>query len=147
MSYVFIYLGAIQVLLEGVIIGRLTRKMGEERLIAFGPIVMMVGMLLMPLFPNIMVFLASTAMIAVGSEIMQTVVPSFVSKRSPQNEQGEMLGIALSVYNIAFVPGPLIGGIVFELGGSAPRFYLSAGMLVIAFVLGCGVFHVCAQSP
>lgn len=146
MAYAFIYLGVIQVVLEGVIIGRLTTKLGEERLIVLGPVLMMLGMLLMPLFPNVTLFMASTAMIAVGSGVIQTVIPSFVSKRSAKNEQGEMLGISLSVYNIAFVPGPLIGGLIFELGGPAAPFYVSAGMLAIAFVLGYKVFHDCLTS-
>ena len=143
MSYVFVYFGAVQVLLEGFIIGRLTRMVSEERLIAFDPLFMVLGMLLMPLFPSIPLFLGSAAMVTMSSAIMQTAVPSFVSKKSAAGEQGEMLGVSLSEYNIAFVPGPLLGGFVYEWSGSAAPFFLSAGMLAVAFVLGCRVFHAC----
>lgn len=145
MSYFFIYIGIIQIVLQGFIIGRLVKKTGEEKLIAFGPLLMMLGLLSMPLIPNITIFLASLTMIAFGSGIMRTVVPSFISKRTPANEQGGMLGVTQSVSSIALIPGPVIGGFVFEFAGLIAPFFLSAAMLIVAFGLGCKVFQMCMR--
>ncbi|MCZ2809669.1 MAG: MFS transporter [Candidatus Bathyarchaeota archaeon] len=144
MSYFFIYIGAIQIILQGLVIGRLTKKVGEEKLIAFGPLLLMFGIFLMPLIPNIAVFSFSLTMIAFGSGMMRTVVPSFISKITPTNEQGGTLGLANSVASIANVPGPLIGGSLFEFAGLATPFFASAAMLIVAFGLGCRVFRACA---
>ena len=146
MSYFFMYIGAVQIILQGVVIGRLTKKFGEEKLIAFGPLLMMLGIFLMPLIPNIAVFMLSLTMIASGSGIMRTVVPSFISRVTPANEQGGTLGVANSVASIATVPGPLIGGSLFEFAGLAAPFFASAAMLIVAFGLGCRVFHSCAWA-
>ncbi len=146
MSYFFMYIGLIQIVLQGFIIGRLANRFGEEKLIAFGPLAMMVGMFLMPLFPNIVIFLASLTMIASGSGVMRTVVPSFISKRTPANEQGGILGVTQSVSTIARVPGPLVGGFVFEFAGLAAPFFLGASLLVGAFGLGCRVLQTCVTS-
>ncbi len=146
MSYFFMYIGAIQILLQGVVIGRLTTKFGEEKLIAFGPLLMMLGIFLMPLIPNIAVFMLSLTMIASGSGIMRTVVPSFISKITPASEQGGALGVATSVASIATVPGPLIGGSLFEYAGLEAPFFTSAAMLIVAFGLGCRVFQVCPRG-
>lgn len=146
MSYFFMYIGLIQIVLQGFIIGRLANRFGEEKLIAFGPLAMMVGMFLMPLFPNIVIFLASLTMIASGSGVMRTVVPSFISKRTPANEQGGILGVTQSVSTIARVPGPLVGGFVFEFAGLAAPFFLGATLLVGAFGLGCRVLQTCVTS-
>jgi len=143
MSYFFIYIGIIQIVLQGFIIGRLVKKTGEEKLITFGPLLMMLGLLSMPLFPNIAIFLISLTMIAFGSGIMRTVVPSFISKRTPANKQGSVLGIAQSVSSIARVPGPIIGGFVVEFTGLASSFFLSGIFFIVAFIFGCRVFQAC----
>lgn len=137
MSYFFIYIGIIQIILQGVVIGGLTKKFGEEKLITFGPLLLMFGIFLMPLIPNILVFALSLTMVAFGSGMVRTVVPSFISKITPKNEQGGTLGVANSVANIANVPGPLIGGSLFEFAGLAAPFFASAAILIVAFGLGC----------
>jgi DHA1 family tetracycline resistance protein-like MFS transporter len=136
MSYFFIYMGTIQIMWQGVIIGRLTEKIGEEQLIAFGPLLLMLGIFLMPLIPNIALFVFSLTIICLGSGMMRTVVPSFISKISPANEQGGILGVTNGVASIARVPGPLIAGFLFESAGSASPFFASAAMLVVAFGFG-----------
>jgi DHA1 family tetracycline resistance protein-like MFS transporter len=139
MSYIFIYVGTIQIMWQGVIIGRLTEKIGEEQLIAFGPLLLMFGMFLMPLIPNIIIFISSLTIISLASGMMRTVVPSFVSKISSANEQGGMLGVTNGVASIARVPGPLIAGFLFEFAGSASPFFASAALLMVAFGFGLKV--------
>ena len=136
MSYFFIYMGTIQIVWQGVLIGRLTEKIGEEKLIAFGPLLLMLGIFLMPLIPNIVIFVFSLTMISLGAGMMRTVVPSFISKVTPANEQGGILGVTNGVASIARVPGPLIGGYLFEFAGLAAPFFASAAMLIVAFGFG-----------
>jgi multidrug resistance protein len=147
MSYVFMYIGIIQVILQGFLIGRLVHRVGEEALLAFGPLLMAVGMLLMPLIQNIAIFLTSITMLSLGIGIIDTIVPSFISERTPIDEQGGMLGITHSASSIARVPGPLIGGSVFELGGLVASFFLGGALLLIAFGVACRVFQACRRIP
>ncbi len=121
---------------RGVIIGRLTEKIGEEQLIAFGPLLLMLGIFLMPLIPNIVIFVFSLTVMSLASGMMRTVVPSFISKISPANEQGGILGVTNGVASIARVPGPLIAGFLFKSAGSAAPFLASAAMLIVAFGFG-----------
>lgn len=136
MSYIFIYMGAIQIMWQGLIIGRLTEKIGEEQLIVFGPLLLMLGLFLMPLIPNFIVFIFSLTITSIASGTMRTVVPSFISKVSSANEQGSMLGVTSGVASIARVPGPLIAGFLFDFAGSAAPFFASAAMLLVAFGFG-----------
>lgn len=136
MSYIFIYMGTIQIMWQGLIIGRLTEKIGEEQLIAFGPLLLMLGLFLMPLIPNIMMFIFSLTIISLASGMMRTVVPSFISKVSSANEQGSILGVTNGVASIARVPGPLIAGFLFDFAGSAAPFFASAAILLVAFGFG-----------
>ena len=141
MSYFFMYIGVVQIVLQGVLIGRLTKRWGEENLMVFATLLMALGMLFMPLFPSIIIFLGSLTLISSGIGILNTVLLSFISKRTPTNEQGGMLGVAQSVGSVARIPGPLIGGIVAEFAGLQGAFLLSATFVMISFVLGFKLFR------
>ena len=134
LSYLFIYIGVVQILLQSFVIGRLTRKLSEETLIVVGPVLLIAGLALMPLIPNVIAFFAAMTMIASGSGIMRTVVPSFLSRLTPVDEQGGILGIASSVLSIATVPGPLIGGFLFEVAGATAAFFGSSAILAVGLV-------------
>ncbi|UCE95958.1 MAG: MFS transporter, partial [Candidatus Bathyarchaeota archaeon] len=82
MSYFFMYIGVIQIISQGFLIGGLADRFGEERLIAIGPLLMMFGIFLMPLTPILIVFLVSLTMSAFGNGLMRTRVPSFISKKT-----------------------------------------------------------------
>jgi len=131
----------VQIVLQGILIGRLTKRWGEKNLIVFGSLLMTVGMFTMPLFPSIVAFFFALTLISSGIGILNTVLPSFISKRAPADEQGGMLGVAQSVGSIARIPGPLVGGLIAEFVGLDVAFLLSATLVMIAFGLGFKVFQ------
>jgi DHA1 family tetracycline resistance protein-like MFS transporter len=131
MSYIFIYIGIVQILLQSLIIGRLARKFGLENLIVIGPLLMIAGTSLMPLVPNIIVFLISITMLAAGSGTMRTAIPSLLSRLTTSDKQGGILGVASSTLSIATVPGPLIGGFLFEVAGANAAFVGSSVILAV----------------
>jgi len=146
MSYFFIYIGLVQVLLQGFVIGRLAKMFGEEKLTAVGVLLIMVGMFFTPLISHIANFLVSLTAVVFGIGMLNTVIPSFISKRTTAAKQGGALGTAQSVSSIARVPGPLMGGFVYEFAGLAAPFFLSAALLAFAFGLSCRVFQICART-
>jgi len=141
MSYFFMYIGVVQIVLQGLLIGRLTKRWGEENLIILGSLLMMFGAFIMPLTPNIIIFFSSLTMISSGIGTLNTVLLSFISKRTAADEQGGMLGVAQSVGSIARIPGPLIGGLIAEIAGLNIAFLISGALLMIAFGLGFKVFQ------
>ena len=141
MSYFFMYIGVVQIILQGLLIGRLTARWGEENLMVFGSLLMALGMFFMPLYPNIVVFFASITLISSGVGTLNTILPSFLSKRTPANEQGGMLGIAQSVGSIARIPGPLVGGVVAQFAGLNVAFFISATLVLVCFFLGFKLFR------
>ncbi len=143
LSYVFIYIGLIQIVMQGFLINPLSKRFGEEKLIALGPILMAAGTLLMPIFQNVAIFFFANALLAAGFGIINTSIPAFLSKRISLDEQGSILGIAGSVASIANIPGPLIIGLIYDVAGSFVPFLISAVMLAAAFLIGCRVYSSC----
>ncbi|MDH5173919.1 MAG: MFS transporter [Candidatus Bathyarchaeota archaeon] len=143
LSYVFIYIGLIQIVMQGFLINRLSKRLGEEKLIALGPILMATGTLLMPIFQNVAIFFLANAVLAAGFGIINTSIPAFLSKRTSLEEQGSILGIAGSVASTANIPGPLIIGLIYDIAGSFVPFFISAVMLATAFLIGCRIYSAC----
>jgi predicted MFS family arabinose efflux permease len=143
LSYVLVYIGLVQIIVQGFLINLLSKKLGEERLIALGPILMSFGILVMPIFQNLVIFFLANSLLAAGFGIINTSIPTFLSKRITLNAQGRILGIASSVASVANIPGPLIIGIIYDFAGSFVPFLISGGFLVVAFLIGCRVYSSC----
>ena len=140
LSYIFIYIGIVQVILQGFLIDKLTRKLGEEKLLIIGPIIMGIGIFLMPLFRSVLFFYFTNALLAAGFGIMNTTSTSLISKTAKLAEQGQFLGVAASVASIANIPGPLFGGLIVAFGGIVSPFLLSAFLLLISVGISYRVF-------
>ena len=143
LSFVFVYIGLIQIVMQGFLINRLSKRFGEQKLIILGPIVMALGIFIMPIFQNVILFYLTNALFAAGFGIINTSIPAFLSKRISINQQGSILGIAGSVTSIGNIPGPLIIGFVYAFAGSSIPFFISAVLLATASLVGCRVFREC----
>jgi len=148
MSYFFVYIGLVQIVFQGFIVGRLASRVGEGKLIAAGTLLMTPSLFLMALFPNFGVFLVLATVTVSGMGMLGTAIPSFISKRTSPGEQGGVLGVTQSVSSTARIPGPLVGGAIFELAGLAAPFLFSAALMAIAAVLGIRIgLNEDASSP
>jgi DHA1 family tetracycline resistance protein-like MFS transporter len=143
LSFVFIYIGLIQIVMQGFLISWLSNRFGEEKLIALGPTLMSIGVFVMPIFQNLGIFYLANSLLAAGFGLINTSIPAFLSKRSSSTEQGSVLGIVSSIASIANIPGPLIIGFVYDVAGSFVPFLFSALMLAAAFLISCRVYRAC----
>lgn len=141
MSYIFMYIGVTQIIMQGFIIGRISKKFSDEELMILGILLVVMGMFTIPLFPSIAFFLIITAITASGIGILSTVIPSFISKKTPVNEQGGVLGMTQSVSSIARIFGPLIGGFAFDFTGIASPFFLNTSLMLAALGLSIKVIQ------
>ena len=146
MSYLFMYIGVLQVLLQAGGIGKIMQKISEESLIIIGPLLMLCGIFVMPLTRSLIVFLGTLSLLSTGVALTNTIIPSFLSKRTPPDEQGQVLGLTQSVSSLARVPGPVVSGVIYDLGGTGMPFFVSAIILLLPVVLACKVFQKCQAS-
>ena len=141
LSYVFIYIGLVQIIMQGFLINTLSKKFGDQKLITFGPILMALGTFLMPSIQNVIVFFLANSLLASGFGLINTSIPAFISKKISPTEQGSMLGIASSVSSIANIPGPLIIGLIYDFVGPFISFFISTVLLATAAIIGLKVYR------
>ena len=130
-GYVFAYVGVLSALLQGGLIGPLTRRFGEERLLLCGLALIGVGLLTMPTARNLAVLVLAMSALALGMGLTQPSLNSLISRRAGREEQGEVFGVSQSVGSLSRVLGPAAAGFFFgEFGRNAVFFW--GAMLVAA---------------
>ena len=96
-GYVFTYVGILSAVMQGGLIGPLTRRFGEERLMTTGLVLIGVGLLLLPFARAVPSLAAAVSALALGMGAMQPSLNSLISRRAGKDEQGGILGVAQSI--------------------------------------------------
>jgi MFS transporter, DHA1 family, tetracycline resistance protein len=143
-GYAFAYLGVLSAVLQGGLTRRLTKRYGEEPLLACGLLLLAAGLVVVPFSADLPVLLGAFALLAIGLGLSQPALNSLISRRAGDAEQGEVLGVTRSVGALARVIGPPMAGYLFaDIGYSSPYFW-SAVLVVGALGLGWRLARVAA---
>ncbi len=115
----FAYIGIIIAIVQGGLIGRLTRVSGDWFPCVFGTALVAVGLVcfvqsdFLPAWA-MGAILGGLAINAVGRSLQQPTISSLVSKYSDPREQGVTFGFFQGLGSLARVVGPIVAGIVYE---------------------------------
>jgi MFS family permease len=134
-GYVFTYVGLLSAVMQGGLIGPLTRRFGEERLMQSGLALIALGLLLLPFAGTLPPLIVAVTALSIGMGAMQPSLNSLISRRAGTDEQGEVMGIAQSVGSLARVLGPIIAGALFEAFGRNSPFLWGAVLVGGALLL------------
>jgi MFS transporter, DHA1 family, tetracycline resistance protein len=137
-SWLFTYIGVIVVLVQGGLIGPLTRRFGEKRLLVAGTILQGAGLAALPFASGVTGLLLASAPLAFGSGLSSPSIMSLLSRYSRAEDQGGTLGIGQSASALGRIVGPLAGTTSFAAWQAAP--YLGgAALMVVGAAVGATV--------
>jgi multidrug resistance protein len=132
-GYLFAFIGATLALVQGLLVGRAVKRLGEARLIPMAISVIGLGIGLVPFADSVPALLGAVGTLAVGMGFNGPALSSMVSRLTHADDQGGMLGLASSLASLGRVVGPAWGGFLFDnLGMTTP--YLSAAAIMFAAV-------------
>jgi MFS transporter, DHA1 family, tetracycline resistance protein len=134
-GYLFTYVGLLSAVMQGGLIGRLTARFGEERLLIVGLGAIATGLLILPLSRDLPLLLLATTGLSLGMGAMQPSLNSLISRRAGAGEQGEVLGVAQSVGSLSRVLGPLLAGALFAGFGRASPYFCGMVLVAVAAVI------------
>lgn len=138
-GYIFAYLGLIGALIQGGMIGRLSRTVGDKPLAVVGTLVLAVSMFALPLSPTIIGLLAASTGIAIGNSLVTPTLNAIASKSVNASWQGRVLGVMQSAASMARILGPLLGGVLLGTATeTSPTFgrtpyWAAAAFMLVAF--------------
>jgi len=111
---VFGFIGIIIAVVQGGLIGPLTRRFGERTLLVAGLAAMAVGFTALPFAPGLPGLLAATVPLAAGNALANPSMSSLLSRSARAEDQGGTLGIGQSASALGRVLGPVTATFVFD---------------------------------
>lgn len=113
-GFVLAYVGVLAVITQGFMIGKLTARYSESRLIASSTALMAVGLAGWALAPNLWLLLLAMVPTSVAGGVLNTVINSAISKSVAPAEAGGMLGLSSSLEAATRVIAPSLGGLLLD---------------------------------
>jgi MFS family permease len=134
---IFFYVGLVLAAIQGGLIGRMSHRFGEARLVTFGAVLLMLGLATLPLSGKLAIILIVMAVLSVGLGFLSPSITSLVSQAAAATERGGILGVNQSAQSLARIVGPLIAGVVYTTSGRATPYYV--GALIMAVVVAMAI--------
>jgi MFS family permease len=135
MAYFFLFMGVIVATIQGGMIGRLVRRLGERRVIIIGAASFTIGFFLIPSIWRVPLLYGVAFLIAIGQGLCYPALTSLVSKASPESERGSILGLATSAGSLARFIGPMLAGVLYDWAGAAGGFYGGGVFMAVALLI------------
>lgn len=134
---IFTLAGITIIIVQGRLIGPLTRRFGEWNLAIIGPILVAVAMLLVAQsnFVGVAALLVVAILFnATGRSLQTPTMNAIVSHQAPPEDQGAAFGLFQGAGSFARIFSPAIAGLMFERSRSLP-FFVAAGISVLASIV------------
>jgi MFS family permease len=132
LAYFFLFMGLIVAGIQGGLIGRFAKSVGEKVLIVIGAASFTLGFALVPSIYRVPLLYGVAFLIAIGQGLCYPSLTSLISKVAPENERGSLLGLATSVGSLARFLGPIVSGFLYDMAGAAGAFYGGALLMLCA---------------
>lgn len=137
-GYMFMFIGVASATVQGGLVGRLSKMFSVRKLIIYGIFFMTLGLLILPFAP-VPYFYAVECLglftIALANGFLTPTLSSTVSRLSPPQESGRILGLNQSMASLARVVGPLLGGFVYGYHHAFPFITGALLMMLCLYVM------------
>lgn len=134
-GYLFALVGIVLSIIQGTLVGRAARSIGESRIVPIAILFLAVGLGLIPLSRTLPLLIMASLLLAIGMGFNSPSIVSLISRLSSADEQGGVLGISQSLASLARVLGPAWGGFTFDRFGIAVPYVVASVAMVLACLL------------
>jgi DHA1 family tetracycline resistance protein-like MFS transporter len=152
LGFTFLLTGVLGVIVQMFLVGPIVARLGERRTVLLGAAIGTLGFVWYGWAPQGWIYLLG-APVFCFSNLMMPGLQGLMTRRVPQNQQGQLQGALQSLQGIAAIFGPMLFGETFawslrhDAVVHAPglAIYLAAGLLGLAFALAIGAAR--ADAP
>ena len=134
-SYLLAYVGLLSIIVQGGLIGQLTKRFSEPKLITWALPIQAISLLAWAFTPSVAVLMFVMIPIAFSTGVLNTVINSAITRAVPPQEVGGALGTAGAFESLSRVVSPSAGGwLLGAVGAWAP------GVVAAVIMAGVAVF-------
>jgi DHA1 family tetracycline resistance protein-like MFS transporter len=131
-AWLFVYAGILGAAVQGGLVGKLSKRFGEARLIVAGTILSFLALGVLPLAPGTGPLLAILAVLALGQGIAHPSLSALTSKLAGPDEVGGVMGIFQGMSSMARIVGPFWAEVAYGRLGFAWPFRTGAVFMALA---------------
>ncbi len=131
---IFAFSGFLGALVQGGLIGRLVKKLGEERLAVIGLLSMALGQASLGFTHTFAMLLLATAAGSLGNAVVRPCLTTLITRSVDPSEQGGALGLSQSLASLAQITGPVLSGFLIG-NGQLELFGILTGASALIVVL------------
>ena len=128
-------IGVLGILMQGGLVGRLARRYGESRLLVFGTIMTLVGLITLAAAHATAGAVVGCCLVALGQGMTSPSIASLVSREATEGSIGGTLGVNQSIGALARLLGPALAGAAFEWQGPGAAFVVGALIMLVSVPL------------
>ena len=123
---VFLVVGVMLVVVQGGLIGPLTKSFGSQRLLIAGFGTLIAGFLVLSVAEVWVVLFLALALLSLGQGLVTPSLTSVVADSVSPDRRGEVLGVQQSAGALSRIIGPAIAGLLFDHAGVAWPYVVAA---------------------
>ncbi|KFQ91008.1 Solute carrier family 22 member 18, partial [Nipponia nippon] len=141
-GYLMSYFGVLQMVVQGLVVGKLTNHCTERTLLRLSVFVFAGVGLGMALMRTVWHYCIVAVPLVFAFSMLGTITDSILTKAVPSSDTGTMLGICASVQPLTRTVGPTIGGVLYKQFGVS-----SFGYLQLIVNIGLFVYLLKSKIP
>jgi multidrug resistance protein len=130
-GFVFTFIGVVLSIVQGVLVGKVVKRIGERRLIPMAIVAIALGVGLLPFAWNVVTLLGALGLLAMGMGFNSPATSSMTSRLTSADDQGGTLGLAASLGSLGRVVGPAIGGFLYDIYGPGTPYVTAAILMAV----------------
>ena len=134
-GYFFAFVGIILVIVQGLLVGKAVKTLGEHHIVPASLAIVAIGLLMIPATQSVAALLVANGVMAVGMGFNNPALMSLISRYSAAEDQGGVLGLTQSLNSLARIVGPMWGGFAFDRLGVGMPYVTSAAVMGVAALL------------
>lgn len=128
-GYVLAFVGLVAIVMQGAVVGRVVRRVGERLTFMLGLLLNVVGLVGASLTHSIWLFYGLAGLASAGGALALPAITSILSQSVREDEQGRLQGVSGSLESLARIVGPIWGNGLLRYDTAIP--YASAGFLLL----------------
>ena len=125
-GFMFVYIGLLLVLTQGLLVRRFSPILGEFKLSTFGLASGVIAFILLSFSTQLILFFIALAFMALSIGLTSPSMSALVSLSAKEHEQGEILGLFRSAGSFARMIGPLTASSMYFLLGANTAYMIGA---------------------
>lgn len=134
LGMILVFVGVVLIIVQGGLIGPLTRRFGERNLARAGCAVLAIMLALLPATHTMPLTYLVLAGLAAGQALTNPSLATLLSRAAAADEQGTILGLGQALAAAARAGGPLTAGWLFDRALPAP-YLAGAALAAVAAIL------------